>query len=364
MDECVGCGWGKIRGLLGAAVLTLMAALPCWAQGGETIAEFVGNLRIGEPQHFEGLTVVPIFADGPHCGGGPASLEQGLADGWLRIVEKDGGQVPTVLLSNFSDRTVFVMAGEILSGCKQDRIVARDLLVRPWRKNLAVPVYCVEEGRWHPKSGSFASEKNLGTFGLRAKAQAAKPQEEIWAQVAGENRKAGVESGTGALQDAFRDERVEARLRKGEGALGQLPQRFPSAVGVAVALADGLVGLDLFASPALFAELWPKILRSAVLGLVGTPGQADVRRADVERLLALMGVSQDDGTAATVGWNRRSGVDLGEELFRTAGGWDFHALAGEAKLQEVVHIAAFPAQPAVEASGPALLRPVPRASGR
>lgn len=339
-----------LRGLC-AAALGVAAALSGWAQagGGEAVADWVRGLRVGEPRTFAGLTVVPILPGAGAPGSAVATLEQGLAEGWLRIVEKDGGTFPTVLLSNLSDRTLFVMAGEILSGCKQDRIVARDLLVRPWRKNLPVPVYCVEEGRWHPQSGSFASEKNLGTFSLRAKAQAAAPQEEIWNQVAGENRKAGVDSQTGALQDAYRDERVEARLREADGVLGKLPRRFPTAVGAAVALGDSLVGVDLFASSELFGELWPKILRSAVLGLVGTPGPAALPPAKVGRLLQWIASSPG-------GWSRTRGLDLGEELLLSTDDWDVHALV---EGERVLHIAAFPA-PSSEQEVSPLLRPVPQ----
>ena len=144
-------------------------------------------------------------------------------------------------------------------------------------------------------------------------------------------------------------QRVEARLREADGALGKLPRRFPTAVGAAVALGDSLVGLDLFASPELFGELWPKILRAAVLGLVGTPGQAVLPPAKVGRLLQLIASSPE-------GWSRTRGLDLGEELFLNEGDWDLHALV---EGGQVVHIAAFPT-PASEQEGAPLLRPVPQ----
>jgi hypothetical protein len=156
--------------VLGAALAVLaLMALPAGAQAPESLARALSVLSIGEPEQHEVLTLIPLLA--PRIGEVPrwVTLEQALERGWLQIVEKDGGTVPVVWLSNRSDRTIFILGGEILSGARQDRIVRRDLLVSPWRKRLAVPVFCVEEGRWHYTSQSFGSEKNLGTYKLRAR---------------------------------------------------------------------------------------------------------------------------------------------------------------------------------------------------
>jgi len=157
--------------------------------------------------------------------------------------------VPEVWVNNRSDTIVFLMGGEILSGARQDRIVRRDVLVGPRRQRLAVPVYCVEEGRWHYTSHSFGSERNLGTYKLRAKAQVGGPagQSGVWAEVAEANDEAGVSSSTGAYQDAYRDGRVSRRVEELERELADLTRRHPQAVGAIVGLGGSIVSLDLFA---------------------------------------------------------------------------------------------------------------------
>jgi hypothetical protein len=316
----------KIGGLVALAVLGL--ALPLAAETPDLIARAIGGLSLGEPQHFEELTVIPLLARPSSAAEAYVTLEQALERGWLDIVEKDGGSVPEVWVTNRSDQTVFLLGGEILSGARQDRIVRQDVLVAPRRKKLAIPVYCVEQGRWHFTTGSFGSEKNLGTYKLRAKAQAGGPegQSEVWAEVSKANDQAGVHSSTGAYQDAYRDGRVARRVGKLERSLADLARRQPLAVGAVVGIGDAIVGLDLFSDPSLFRELWPKILKSTALAADGQ--QARVTRGQAAELLARL--SRAEYLVGTT-------ADLGSGLYFRDGRWEAGALVFEGTL---LHLAA------------------------
>jgi hypothetical protein len=323
-------------GLAALALLGLAAAgqaLPVAAESPAAIRRVIEGVTLGEPQRFEGLTVIPLLGSAPFAPAGCATLEQALEKGWLKIEEKDGGTVPEVWISNQSDRAVFLMGGEILSGARQDRIVRQDTLVGPRRKRLAVPVYCVEQGRWHFTTGSFGSEKNLGTWKLRSKARAggSEGQAKVWAEVAKANDEAGVRSSTGAYQDAYRDKQVAGRVAELERRLAGLASRQPQAIGAAVGLGDRLVSLDLFGDPALFQELWPKILKStalAALSAQGEPGRMGSGQAS--ELLALLSRADCQPMPA---------VDLGSGLACGAAGWDASALLREGAL---LHLCAFP----------------------
>jgi hypothetical protein len=190
----------------------LFAGAGAFSQSSDAVRQFVGQLEAGEPATYRNLTVVPVYfrQAKPAENASYLTLDQALEEGVLEIREKDGGDVPWVVVSNRSDKRIFIMGGEILSGCKQDRIVARDVLIAPYRKRLLLPVYCVEAGRWHHVSGQFKSEKNLGTYKMRGAAQSSSGnnQSKIWNKVAESNRRMGVSSDTGAYQDAFRTEEV------------------------------------------------------------------------------------------------------------------------------------------------------------
>ncbi len=324
----------RARCIIGLAALALLGlALPLAGEAPADVARALGGLRLGEPQRFEGLTVIPLLGSPPFPAAGCATLERALASGWLVIEEKDGGTVPEVWVSNRSDQAVFLMGGEILSGARQDRIVRQDVLVGPRRKRLAVPVYCVEQGRWHFTSSGFGSEKNLGTYKLRAKARSGGPQgqSEVWSEVAKANEQAGVRSSTGAFQDAYRDGRVARQVEELERRLADLARRQPLAVGAVVGLGDSLVSLDLFGDPSLFRELWPKILKSTALAALSERAEPlRVTDGQVRELLALL--SRADYTAVPA-------VDLGSGLASGGSSWEAGALVREGAL---LHLSAFP----------------------
>lgn len=321
-----------------AALALLGLALPLAAETPAAIARAFGSLGLGEPQRFEGLTVILLLGR-PPASRGCVTLEQALEREWLQIEEKDGGSVPEVWVTNRSDQTVFLMGGEILSGARQDRIVRQDVLVGPRRKRLAVPVYCVEQGRWHFTTERFGSEKNLGTYKLRAKARAGGPQgqSEVWAEVASANEQAGVLSPTGAYQDAYRDGRTARQAQELERRLANLARSQPLAVGVVVGLGDSIVSLDLFGDPSVFRELWPKILKSTALAARGGP--ARMTRGQATRLLDQL---------AHGDYLTGEAVDLGSALELHDAQWEAGALVSEGSL---LHLAAFPQ----ESAGPGRL---------
>ena len=296
--------------LVGIVVIAvLFPAVGGFSQSAEELRSFLAQLEAGKPVSYRNLTVVPVFprrAQGSGKLGSYLNLDQALEQGVLEIREKDGGDVPWVVVSNRSDKRIFIMGGEILSGCKQDRIVARDVLIAARRKRLLLPVYCVESGRWHHVSGEFKSEKNLGTYSMRAAAQGSSGnnQMEVWSKVAESNRKMGVRSDTEAYQDAFRNEEVAKLVSDVERKLKDLPRMEKRTTGVIVALGERIIGVDIFATPVLFEALWPKIIKACVVTMAGYEHDATFSRAETEQFLNAL---------QWMRYGRQPGVDLGFE---------------------------------------------------
>src|SRR5712691_4491432 len=101
--------------------------------------------ELGEPRSFGGLTLVPLFPSEPprleYLG-----LDEAVARG-LTVKEVDEhGAVETLVVHNPLDELVLLYEGEELVGAKQNRIVARTVLVGA-TSQLLIPVNCVEQGR-------------------------------------------------------------------------------------------------------------------------------------------------------------------------------------------------------------------------
>src|SRR5207244_13561288 len=79
---------------------------------------------------------------------------------FVQITEvSESGSVPVLRVHNALDVRAFLMDGQELVGAKQNRILNTDVLV-PAKATLAIPVSCVEQGRWHPVSAAFAPGKS------------------------------------------------------------------------------------------------------------------------------------------------------------------------------------------------------------
>ena len=67
----------------------------------------------------------------------------------------DGAQVNQLVLVNNSDRPLILLAGEIVTGGKQDRVVGKDRIVPPKSDPIDLSVFCVEPGRWVKTASHF-----------------------------------------------------------------------------------------------------------------------------------------------------------------------------------------------------------------
>ena len=118
--------------------------------------EGLESVKIPSIQQAEGLQVFglrwPLEDDLDYM-----TLDEALQQEVFDVTEIDeGGHVPTIKIVNKSDRMVFLMAGELLVGCKQDRVLNTSMMV-PAKSEMPIPVTFVEAGRWGYRSSKFRS---------------------------------------------------------------------------------------------------------------------------------------------------------------------------------------------------------------
>ncbi|HEV8676399.1 MAG TPA: DUF6569 family protein [Methylomirabilota bacterium] len=216
-----------------------------------------------------------------------ATLEEARARGDLLIAERDQAAVPEVVVENRGKVAVLLLAGEILLGGKQNRVLVEDLLLPPGSGPRGVGVYCVEQGRWAGRSPGFDARGSFAAPGLRAKVLERADQGRIWDEVGRYARNAAAPSPTHSYQAIYEKPEVKVHLDAAERGLDR--PATPGALGAAVFIGEGLAGLDLFFDPGLFAREWPKLLRAQALdgyGRDASPGGSDgVFRSRAEALL-------------------------------------------------------------------------------
>ncbi len=194
---------------------------------------------------------------------------------------------------NNSDKPLLLLAGEIVTGGKQDRVIAKDRIVLSGSDPVDLGVFCIEPGRWTEASTTFgasakASETSfMAQPNVREKAMVAKDQHEVWAsvndavhQMAGSvsappplspngpreilSSNLNTTSYARAMQNsgvsAKVDEAAAPVMKSRDQVLAQLRQQH--AVGVVVAVRGEIVWADMFADTDLLARYWTKLVRS------------------------------------------------------------------------------------------------------
>jgi hypothetical protein len=262
------------------------------------VGEFRESWRVLAPITRHNLSIYPVVSTLGADTSGFITLEEGVAAGTVKILERGqvegaiyrrrddrrwpprvgpmpergGASVNELVLVNESSRPLLLLAGEVVSGGKQNRIIGADLLVPPKSDPLPLTVFCVEHGRWSAGGSAFGSAKAIAHPEIRLQAQVNKSQQGVWDSVsrAAEAVPAAspTQDYTAVLSSQAAQERVEKVARSMEADYERELRdqvRGRGAVGVVVAINGELVWSDVFPSADLFRKYWPKLLRSYVM---------------------------------------------------------------------------------------------------
>jgi hypothetical protein len=306
------------------AVLLMMAGLVVVDQRVAQVAQ-AGELtpapgyKVLDPIRHDNLTVFPVVAAKSYPTGEFITLDEGLRTGEVVVTEAGnvpglirrhpapavhndgaGAQVNRLVLVNNSKRPLLLLAGEIVSGGKQDRVIGKDRIVPPESDPVDLSVFCVEPGRWVATSQNFGASQAMygGTVGgptahgaapmammvqpsVRAKAMADKDQSQVWAEVRKQQQAMEtIQVAAAAPQVATELARTSsyAKVNENEQVKQQvdavakpIEQNYQSlirqlrdrnAVGVVVAVNGRIIWADVFASTDLLEKYWPKLVRS------------------------------------------------------------------------------------------------------
>jgi hypothetical protein len=227
-----------------------------------------------------------------------------------------GAEVNRLVLVNNSKHPLILLAGEVVTGGKQDRVVGKDRIVPAESDPVDLSVFCVEHGRWTETSAKFDTHASVMLQpSVRGKAMAEKDQQKVWDAVGNSRAQMSASivaappaaGGGGGGETAYSvreldsttsyakarenkavqaqvDSIVEPMQKSYESVIKQL--RNQNAVGVVVAVKGHIVWADMFASSALLAKYWPKLLDSYATEALTMPGErAEASIKEAQRFL-------------------------------------------------------------------------------
>ncbi|MCK4593042.1 hypothetical protein KAU45_00980 [bacterium] len=209
------------------------------------------GLRLGSPERVGEAWVFPLFLKDPG-GADYYTLAGAVEEGVLGINELESAEVNTVELVWETKRPLFILAGQMIQGAKQDRVFSRDVLLED-RGRGPLPVYCVESGRWSGGPTVFTAGKMVVGNEVRGAVNLQADQGYVWAKVSEVQDSVGQYSDTSAYRVVLESEEVDAVIEKLGDVFGDFAEE--GACGVLLFGGGYVLGLDLFDNAGLFGEL-------------------------------------------------------------------------------------------------------------
>ncbi len=313
----------------------------------QTLNDLISHLEIGDPRKSGSLTIYPLFISGNLKSGLKGSpeqkriqyllLEEALDKGTFEVGEiSDSGSVNTIVVVNMTGEPVLILDGEELVGAKQNRMINATIMVATGK--IAIPVSCVEQGRWHYDNEKFSKSEAFGysslrrqkaeqvNFSLQSEEGFNADQSAIWEEIDRSSRNLGAQSPTGAMHETYSSREDE---------LLDLIDNFehiPGQVGIAVYINNRFSCLDLFDKSKTLRKLWTRLLKSYALESLNTRGRSlQNPRPEPAELKKAIKASE---------YLTYPSVSIGQDLRLTGPGIIGAGLIVE---EELIHISIFPA---------------------
>ena len=177
------------------------------------------------------------------------------------------GVVNTLMAKNVSADSIYIMAGELVKGGKQDRVIAQDIIIAPG-ESVDLSVFCVEQGRWsysgEPQSG-FSNYEGVSGIGVRKAAEVEKNQGKVWDMVASDLKTSDTNSLTSNYNALLNSDKLKKEMEDYAGHFTNAYKNDADIIGVVVVSGDKVIACDLFATHQLFTSNYENMLQSYIV---------------------------------------------------------------------------------------------------
>jgi hypothetical protein len=215
---------------------------------------------------YKDLRIIPIrpkhgFGNGlPHV----ITLGQAMKEGIAVVTERGVASTENVhylRINNHSDQTIYISAGEIVSGGRQDRMLAQDTLLEPNGRDQYVSAMCVEELRWSDKEKKF-DYMGFANPDLRKVLDESKNQVLIWRQIAKQLEENKIPNKSLSYLSRVTDKRM---IHSNDEYYQYFRSKFKAMdstiVGFVCMSGDKVIGSDIYASTDLFYNQLDPLLK-------------------------------------------------------------------------------------------------------
>ena len=261
------------------------------------------DYRFSGPYTHGNLTIYMIHGKAGLSGKTPITLQEAMKRDVVRVHET--GSVNQLEVENLGDDLVFIQSGDIVKGGKQDRVLSVDLILPPRSGRVAIASFCVEQSRWTGRgkedvtkfssSGTMLPSREMKvaaraplmskpetppatTGGRQAPQQTDRTsvgnsQSEVWRGVSKTQEKlqrnvgapVAAPQSASSLQLSMENEKLKQATDAYTTALAGAIDKEPGAIGFVFAINGQVNSADVYGSPDLFRNMWPKLLQASVI---------------------------------------------------------------------------------------------------
>ena len=182
------------------------------------------------------------------------NLKRGMAHRKIKVMERGNlmyRDINSVVIENNSDQHLLLLGGELLSGGRQDRIIAKDTILPPKSGKTEIKVYCIEDSRWSKEKrfrhGGYADAS------LKKILDSAVSQKKVWNEIRKRFRKRRMFSKTNSYLALMGEKiMVDTSNIYFDNLLPKFRSSDSSVIGYVAVTGNQVLGADIFISPELF----------------------------------------------------------------------------------------------------------------
>lgn len=322
--------------LFAGIVVSICAVGAAFAQASE--------YRLSSAYTHKNLTVFLIHGKDESKNTNMMTLQEAMERKLFRVYETS--EVNELEVENLSkELDVFIQAGDIVKGGKQDRVLAVSIIIPARSGRVKIEAFCVESGRWQKRgqedSTKFdSSNDRVVTKELKIAANATRSQAEVWNKVSdaqvrlAKNVGAPVADGrsSSSLQLSLENKRVVETIDEYVKALSSIINGKSDVIGYAFAINGKINSADVYVSNALFKKLWVKNLKATATEAVAE--SRGVRLAEPVKAGDVKGFMDDSEKALS---RERSSASGGARLVTREDNENVMVEARDEKSKAVVH---------------------------
>jgi hypothetical protein len=284
--------------------------------------------KISGPVVHDNLAVYFVHGSSSSGEAVPLTLQEALAKGSVRV--RETGSVNQLTVENIGNDEVFVQAGDIVKGGRQDRVLSVDLLLPPRSGEVSIAAFCVEQGRWSARGGEDARQFSsasaampsheakvaMQSYAAAAAASGVAPtsayrpdtgvsQQKIWNSVKSTQDRLALSVGApvvapaspSSLQLSLENEKLKQAQAAYVEALQATGEQGTDIVGYVFAVNGKISSGDVYASNGLFRKMWRKQLDAIVTEAIGNKSDAGAAPPPVKEVEAFLATAQDGAKA-------------------------------------------------------------------